>query len=65
MDPDLLTTARACRIEDLTNDLRVYGRRAKTPEDRVALAELERELLGIRQRWLDAGLIQEVTAAAA
>lgn len=53
----LLRQCRRRQLAELTRETRLFAKRAQLPEDRVALAELERELLNVEQRWLAAGMI--------
>jgi hypothetical protein len=41
-------------------EIKHCSRRADHPEDRMALAELERELLTIQVRWIRAGLVESL-----
>lgn len=65
LDGDLLRTARARHLDDVVQQIKLFSRRADYPEDRVALAELERELLTIETRWRKAGLIEPAPELAA
>ena len=49
--------ARAGHIEWLLREIKSCSRRAASPEERSAAADLERELLNIEERWKTAGLI--------
>ena len=59
LDIDTLMSARERTLCEMLKELRLFSRRAKEPEDRVALAEIERELLEVRRRWEKNGLIAE------
>lgn len=59
-----LSLSRDTCLNDLLRETRVFSKRAVVPEDRVALAELERELLNVRERWVAVGLIEETKEAA-
>lgn len=50
--------ARARFLGMLLTHTKVISRRADHPEDRAALAELERELLNLQERWSTAGLVE-------
>lgn len=52
-----LSKSRETQLEEIIRDVKVYSRRAKTPEDRAALAEIEWELLEVEKRWRKTGLI--------
>lgn len=56
--PDLLANARAKQLGEMLREVRLFSRRADIPEDRMALAEIERELLEIEKRWRTAGLLR-------
>jgi hypothetical protein len=53
-----LKAARAMAFDLIFRELRIFSRRADLPEERIALAELEREILTIEQRWRTAGMIE-------
>jgi hypothetical protein len=57
MDGPRLSDSRKARLEEAINEMRVWSRRAKFPEDRIALAEIEHELNQIKKRWAEVGLI--------
>jgi len=66
LKPLPLKKARARHIDGLLREVKLCSRRAEIPEERAALAELERELLSIEERWRSAGLVisqPEQTAA--
>lgn len=50
-DPALLTTRRKVQLDEMVRETQVFSRKARLPEDRIALAEIERELLLLRKRW--------------
>jgi hypothetical protein len=54
-----LKAARALAFDLIFKELRIFSRRADLPEERIALAELEREILTIEERWRTAGMIDE------
>ena len=54
-----LKTARAMAFDLIFKEIKIFSRRADLPEERIALAELEREILTIEQRWKTAGMIDE------
>jgi hypothetical protein len=58
-DEGELMAARARHLEAVIREIKVFSRRAPLPEDRMALAELERELRTIESRWRKAGLVNE------
>jgi hypothetical protein len=58
LKPQPLKKARARHIEGLLREIKHCSRRADDPEDRAALAELEREFLTIQERWITAGLME-------
>lgn len=58
LEPDLLANARAKQLGEMLREVRLFSRRADIPEDRMALAEIERELLEIEKRWRAAGLLR-------
>ncbi len=53
-----LANARATQLGEMLREVKLFSRRAEQPEDRAALAEIERELLEIEKRWRDAGLLE-------
>jgi hypothetical protein len=55
-----LKVSRALAFELIFRELKIFSRRANLPEDRIALAELEREILTVEQRWRTAGLVDEL-----
>ena len=57
LEPDLLSSARHRQLREMMREVKLFSRRADAPEDRVALAEIERELLEIEKRWLAHGLL--------
>ncbi len=57
LKPLPLKKARARHIDALLREVKLCSRRAEHPEERAALAELERELLSIEERWKTAGLV--------
>lgn len=57
MDGNKLSKAREVRLSEMIRESQIFSRRAKTPEDRIALAEIEHALLEIKKRWSEAGLI--------
>jgi hypothetical protein len=57
LEPDLLANARATQLGEMLREVKLFSRRADAPEDRAALAELERELLEIGKRWSSAGML--------
>jgi hypothetical protein len=54
-----LKAARALAFDLIFREIKIFSRRAHLPEERIALAELEREILTINERWRTAGLIDE------
>lgn len=52
-----MAKARETQIENQLREVKLFARRAAEPEDRAALAELERELMQMRERWRSAGLL--------
>jgi hypothetical protein len=54
-----LKVARALAFELIFREIKMFSRRANLPEERIALAELEREILTVEERWKKAGLIDE------
>jgi hypothetical protein len=54
---DRLKAERALLLDLFVRQLKIFSKRALLPEERIALAELERELLTIRERWQTAGLL--------
>jgi hypothetical protein len=54
-----LKTARAMAFDLIFKEIKIFSRRADLPEERIALAELEREILTIEKRWQNAGMIDE------
>jgi len=54
-----LRVARALAFDLIFREIKIFSRRANLPEERIALAELEREILTIEERWKTAGLIDE------
>jgi hypothetical protein len=58
LDESELKAARARHLDGVLREIKLFSRRADQPEDRAALAELERELLTIETRWRKAGLIE-------
>lgn len=55
--PELLMERRRQQLEDLIGQSRLFSRRARLPEDRIALGEIERELMQLKDRWLADGKI--------
>ena len=54
-----LKAARALAFDLIFREIKIFSRRADVPEERIALAELEREILTIEERWKAAGLVDE------
>jgi hypothetical protein len=54
-----LKAARALAFDLIFKEIKIFSRRADIPEERIALAELEREILTIEQRWRTAGMIDQ------
>jgi hypothetical protein len=54
-----LKVSRALAFELIFREIKMFSRRANLPEERIALAELEREILKIEERWKAAGLIDD------
>jgi hypothetical protein len=54
-----LKAARSMAFELIFKELKIFSRRADIPEERIALAELEREILTIEKRWQTAGMIDQ------
>lgn len=54
-----LKAARAMAFDLIFKEIRIFSRRADLPEERIALAELEREMLTIEERWTTAGMIEK------
>jgi hypothetical protein len=54
-----LKAARALAFDLIFREIKIFSRRASLPEERIALAELEREILTIEERWRTAGMIDE------
>ena len=65
LKPLPLKKARARHIGGLLREIKLCSRRAEQPEERAALAELERELLTIEERWRSAGLVVNLPEDAA
>lgn len=57
-----MKAARALAFDLIFREIKIFSRRAHLPEERIALAELEREILTIEERWKTAGLISEELA---
>jgi hypothetical protein len=57
MSADRLSESRKEKLATMVHEVQIYSRRAKTPEDKIALAEIEHELIEITKRWERAGLI--------
>jgi hypothetical protein len=57
LESEPLSAARKKQLASIVKDLQLYSRRAQSPEDRVALAELEHELLEVERRWRETGLL--------
>jgi len=53
---DRLKIERALLLDLFVRQLKILSKRANLPEERIALAELERALLTIREHWQTAGL---------
>lgn len=54
-----LKAARAMAFDLIFKEIKIFSRRADLPEERIALAELEREILTIEERWTTAGMIDK------
>jgi hypothetical protein len=57
LNPEAVKVARGRYLDIVLREIKLCSRRADEPEDRAALAELERELLTIEKRWCMAGLV--------
>lgn len=57
LDIDRMREARDRNLTDTIKEVKVFSRRAHGPEDRAALAELEKELLLVREKWSAAGML--------
>lgn len=57
--------SREAVLLDTEKTIRTFARRAETPADRVAWAELEQEMLRVRQKWTEGGLLPDSTKTAA
>jgi len=57
LESEPLSAARQKQINSIVKDLQLYSRRAQSPEDRVALAEIEHELIEVQKRWRETGLL--------
>jgi len=57
MDQGKLSKSRELSLEEIIKEVRVYARRARTPEDRTAYSEIEAELIEVEKRWRAHGLI--------
>lgn len=56
-DAEKLAKERAAATEEMISLARACSRRAKTANGRIAYAELENELLEVKRRWRELGLI--------
>lgn len=67
MDEGKLSDHLKGQLEEVIHDVQTLARRAKVPEDRMALAYIERGLLEMQKNWQRAGLIngQEMLPLAA
>lgn len=61
--PEKTAAAREAALTDTEKMIRTFARRADTPADRVAYAEMEAELKGIRERWESKGLLPPAPVA--
>lgn len=58
-DLPLLQEARSRKLQEVLREVQCFGRRAKEPSDRIAMAELEHELVQLRARWQQQGLLPQ------
>ena len=65
INPNETAQAREAALSDIEKEVGIFGRRAKLPADKVAFAELQQELLEVRSRWQDGGLLPEPELAKA
>lgn len=67
LDVPRMQLARRERLTEMIKEARVFSRRAEIPEDRAALAEIERSLLNLEADWERKGLLapQDVDSAGA
>jgi hypothetical protein len=47
----VLEERRKVQLEEVIDETRLFSKRADLPEDRMALAEIERALLDLREQW--------------
>lgn len=52
-----LSEARERLLGMAIHEQQAWAKRAKVPEEKVALAEIEQELINIREKWKSQGLI--------
>lgn len=57
LDQDRMKEARKYHMGETIKEVKVFARKAPTPEDRAVLAELEGELLKVEERWTAAGML--------
>jgi hypothetical protein len=65
INPDETAAARDKALADIEKEVSTFGRRAKSPADKVAYAELQQELMEVRTRWKERGLLAEPEPLAA
>jgi hypothetical protein len=56
-DPAILAKARESRLKETIQEVRLWKKRANTPADSVAFAELEQVLLSTQEQWKRDGLL--------
>jgi hypothetical protein len=59
VEAEPLKAARALAFDLIVREIKIFSRRANLPVQRMALAELEGEILKIEERWKAAGLIDD------
>jgi hypothetical protein len=47
----VLEERRKVQLNEVVRETRLFSKRAELPEDRIALAEIERALLNLRATW--------------
>lgn len=57
-----LTERRRVQLDEILRETRLFSRRAEIPEDRIALAEIERELMDLMERWYAEGKLNGQSA---
>jgi hypothetical protein len=51
----VLEERRKVQLDEVVRETRLFSKRADLPEDRIALAEIERALLDLMERWHEEG----------